>query len=47
MYLWMSNNMYNKCSFINYNVEAGNSAAPNIDLSPEEIKERFMKELNL
>lgn len=36
-----------KCSFINYNVEAGNSVAPNIDLSPEEIKERFMKELNL
>lgn len=35
-----------KCSFINYNVKAGNSAAPNIDLTPEEIKERFMKELN-
>ncbi|MDO5848723.1 MAG: sulfopyruvate decarboxylase subunit beta [Methanobrevibacter sp.] len=31
-----------KCSFINYPVDAGNSAAPNIELTPEEIKERFM-----
>ncbi len=30
-------------SFIVYNTEAGNSTAPIIDLSPIEIKERFMK----
>lgn len=35
----------NKCSFINYQVEAGNSAAPNLDIAPEEIKERFMNEI--
>lgn len=35
----------NKCSFINYTVQAGNSPAPNIDLTPIEIKERFMKEV--
>ena len=35
----------NKCSFINYPVEAGNSASPNIDLTPEKIKERFMNEI--
>lgn len=32
-----------KCSFINYLVDSGNSTAPNIDLSPVEIKERFMR----
>lgn len=30
-------------SFIVYNTEAGNSAAPIIDLEPVEIKKRFMK----
>ena len=33
----------NDASFIVYNTEAGNSKAPIIDLSPIEIKERFMK----
>ena len=34
-----------KCSFIKFNVESGNSNAPNIDLTPIEIKKRFMDEL--
>lgn len=33
----------NDASFIVYNTESGNSKAPIIDLSPIEIKERFMK----
>lgn len=36
----------NKCSFINYQVAAGNSNAPNLDLTPDEIKERFIKKIN-
>lgn len=33
-------------SFIVYNTDAGNSAAPIIDLSPVEIKKRFMKAID-
>ena len=33
-------------SFIVYETESGNSSAPIIDLSPVEIKERFMKSIN-
>ena len=35
-----------KCSFIRYSVEPGNSPAPVIPLSPEEIKERFMEAIS-
>ncbi len=35
-----------KCTFIEYKLEAGNSDAPVIDLSPEEVRDRFMAELN-
>jgi sulfopyruvate decarboxylase subunit beta len=34
------------CSFIVYETEAGNSKAPIIDLSPIQIKERFMKAID-
>lgn len=34
-----------KCSVVNYQVKAGNSTAPNLDITPEEIKERFMNEI--
>ena len=35
----------NKCTFIEYNLEAGNSKSPVIDLSPNEIRDRFMNEI--
>lgn len=34
-----------KCTFIEYNLEPGNSKAPVIDLTPEKIKNRFMNEI--
>jgi sulfopyruvate decarboxylase subunit beta len=34
-----------KCYFIEYKVDAGNTKAPVIDLSPEEIRDRFMDEI--
>lgn len=35
----------NELAFINYDVEAGNSSSPNIQLTPVEIRDRFMKTL--
>lgn len=35
----------NKCYFIEYKVEVGNTKAPVIDLSPDEIRDRFMDEI--
>ena len=35
----------NELTFINYDVEAGNSSSPNIPLTPVEIRDRFMKTL--
>ena len=37
--------IYNKCTFIEYKLEAGNSDAPVIDLSPDEVRDRFMSEI--
>lgn len=36
----------NNLSFVEYNVSPGNSPAPIVDISPVEIKNRFMKALN-
>ena len=35
----------NECNFICFNTEPGNSSAPIIDLTPIEIKKRFMKSI--
>ena len=35
-----------QCNFICFNTEPGNSPAPIIDLSPIQIKKRFMKKVN-
>lgn len=34
-----------KCTFIEYKLEAGNSDAPVIDLSPDEVRDRFMSQI--
>ena len=36
----------NACHFIEFDCEPGNSEAPIIDLTPEDIKKRFMKVVN-
>lgn len=36
----------NECNFIVFNCQPGNSTAPIIDLTPEEIKERFVEVIN-